>query len=74
MKTKTDDSFVNANPLLWGTDAQEKHMDLVCGGNSSACAQRLARDSANKLVTGWALKVDAMLENTREFERRHRMT
>jgi hypothetical protein len=71
-KTKTVDGFINANPLLWGTDEQERHMDKVCGGTKSEVAQRVARDDARKLATGWALKVEAQLAATRDFERRIR--
>jgi hypothetical protein len=60
------------NPLLWGTPEQERHMDKICGTKCQV-AQRVAKDDARKLATGWAAKVDATLARSREFDRRLRV-
>ena len=71
MKTKSD-RYQNPDVRLWGTPEQEAHIDWICGGTRSECAQRVAREEAAKLASGYYLKVDAMMQWTREFEARVR--
>lgn len=66
-KTKTD-RFVNADPRLWGTPEQEAHMDKVCGGTRSQCAQRSAKDWALKQKNGWFIRTQRALDAARAFD------